>query len=334
MKDVIAAIEVTPHGGARYEVEWSSTFTAAPVDITVARSVHELAAAVPSVRGATGSASFTAAYRPYCRLHAADGAEIVVAPRGVRIEGAVNFRDLGGYASSDGRRVRWGALFRSGHLSKLSAAGARDFVELGVGTVCDLRMHEERANEAADLPNAPRLEVLGIQPGIGDRFYFHRLFDSTLDPEVIVAAMNQMMRVFVEEAAPRCARLFEILLSRPAQALLINCSAGKERTGVATTLVLTALGVPRETILYDFMLSERYYDIAPEIPRVFAKYAVRATGDAALRLVMPLLETRASYLQSAFAAIDARYGSGDAMLAELYGIGAAERARLREHYLC
>ena len=177
-----------------------------------------------------------------------------------------------------------------------------------------------------------QVDVLEITPGIGDRYFFNRLFASTDDPQQVVDAMHEMMRVLELTAAPRYQRLFEVLLECAPGAVLINCSAGKERTGVASALLLTALGVPRATILKDFLLSQRYFPFESEIPRVITKYDVKAGGDAARQLIMPLLETRESYLQSAFAAIDERYGSGEGLLKTLYGLGPADLARLRDHY--
>jgi protein-tyrosine phosphatase len=257
---------------------------------------------------------------------------VVVAERAVPFAGGVNFRDLGGYRTEDGRRVRWGRLFRSGHLSGLTEDDKRGFAALGVNTVCDFRLAEERADENAELPGAVTMHTIGIPPGIGDRHFFHRLFASADAVEPILDALHDMVRSLVREAAPRYAALFEVLLAAPAGTILMNCSAGKERTGVGSALVLAALGVPRETIMYDFMLSGIYFPAAAEVPRVLEKYGVTHRGELGRALIMPLLETRASYLEAAFTAIDQDFGSTEDFLAHYYGLRAAELARLRDIY--
>lgn len=333
--DVLAGVAVELHSDGRYRFDWGPSFSAAPVTIHGGPSPAAIDREQPLLRDAQPGAT-VAALRPgqreYFLLRKADGSELVVAQRNVPLTGSINFRDLGGYATADGRRVQWGRLFRSGHMANLGADSVPQFLGLDIRSVCDFRTSEERASEARGLPGDPRLDVLEITPGIGDRYFFNRLFASTEDPEKIVAAMHEMMRVLVLTAAPRYQRMFEVLMEGAPGAVLINCSAGKERTGLASVLLLTALGVPRATILYDFMLSQRYFPAEAEIPRVITKYAVSATGEAARRLIMPLLETRESYLQSAFAAIDEGYGSGEGLLKTLYGLGPAELARLRSHY--
>jgi len=333
--DVLVGVAVELQNDGRYRFDWSERFSAQPVTIYGGASAGTIERHTPLLRDARPGATLAAqrpGQREYFLLERADGSHLVVAQRNVPLAGSINFRDLGGYATADGRRVQWGRLFRSGHMANLGADSVPQFTDLDIRTVCDFRTTEERASEARGLPGDPRLEVLEITPGIGDRFFFNRLFASTEDPQKVIDAMHEMMRVLVLTAAPRYQRLFEVLMEAAPGAVLINCSAGKERTGLASVLLLTALGVPRETILYDFLLSGRYFPAEAEIPRVITKYDVKVTGEVARRLIMPLLETRESYLQSAFAAIDERYGSGEGLLQALYGLGPDALARLRDHY--
>ena len=332
--DAIAAVAVEARSPGNWSLAWEADFSAGPVTVYGGPRPDAIDRATPLAQDALGGAEVTlAAPRAYFLLQRADGSGMVVAQRNVPLAGSVNFRDLGGYATDDGRRIRWGALFRSGHMANLTAQGLADFAALGIRTVCDFRMHEERQAEALALPGEPRLEVLGIPPGIGDRFFFHRLFASTDDPQAVQDAVSTLMRDMVRSGADRIGRLFEILLDRPRDAVLLNCSAGKERTGLATVLLQSALGVPRDTIRHDFLLSRRYFPAQAEIPRVLAKYEVhKASEEVAVRLIMPLLETHESYLQSALAAIEEQYGSVAGLLAGLYGLGPAQLARLRDHY--
>lgn len=335
-EDALTGVAVELQNDGRYRFEWDARFSDAPVTIYGGASPATIDRRQALLRGAQSGATLAAqrpGLREYFLLERNDGASLVVAQRIVPMIGSINFRDLGGYASADGRRVQWGRLFRSGHMANLGADSVAQFTALDIRSVCDFRTSEERASESRGLPGEPRLEVLEITPGIGDRYFFNRLFAGTDQPQPVLDAMHEMMRVLVTSAAPRYQRLFEVLMECAPGAVLINCSAGKERTGVASALVLTALGVPRATILKDFMLSQRYFPYEAEIPRVITKYDVKWPLDVARPLITPLLETRESYLQSAFAAIDEHYGSGEGMLKTLYGLGPLELERLRAHYM-
>ncbi len=318
-----------------YHIQWDERFTEQAVNIYAGTSAAQIDMAQPVVEHANAEATIpglACGLRHYFFLQPTSDDGVNVGQRNIPLQGAVNFRDLGGYRTRDGRRVSWGRIFRSGHLSNLTREDTNDVASLDIRAVCDLRVADEVANEKTALPNDPDIEILEIPPGIKDRFYFHRVFETAKTPEDIVRAMHDVMRSFVLDTGPRFLRVFEVLLEAPQSSVLINCSAGKERTGVGSALVLMALGVPRETILYDFMLSKTYFPAASELGRVYEKYAVSKTGEPARRLVMPLLETRESYLQSAFDAIDEHYASDEAFLGQTYGLGAHELKRLRDTY--
>jgi len=335
--DSIHAVRVEADGDG-LRIEWDEAYTAGPVAIHAGATPDVIDMSQPIAKAARGAVRLPAIWaqsRHYFRLIPADAEPLTVARRDVPLDGCVNFRDLGGYRAADSRRVRWGRLFRSGHMANLSAAGKRDFARLDIRAVCDFRLAEERASENAELPGAPPIATIGIPPGVGDREYFHRVFASTDDPRVVLEAVHETMRSIVRDAGTRYARMFEVLLEQDGGSVLLNCSAGKERTGVGSALVLTALGVPRESVIADFMLSRRYFPAMSEIPRVREKYAVRATDDAAATaLIMPLLETHESYLAAAFAAIDESHASCEAFLAQVCQVGPAELRRLRELYTC
>ena len=335
--DSLFGIRVSGVAPDAHEIEWDDAWAAGPIDVHAHRLTDATDAAIASVQGALHRARLTTPglVRPYFRLVTPAGERLVVARRDVPLEGCVNFRDLGGYRCDDGRRVRWGRAFRSGHMANLTAAGKRDFATLDIRAICDFRMAEERETEDADLPGMPITATLGIPPGVGDRQYFHRVFAGTDDPAVVLEAVHETLRAIARTSGLRYARMFDVLLAARDGSVLLNCSAGKERTGIGSALFLSALGVPRETVRHDFLLSREYFPAAAEVPRVLEKYGVRAaTEDRAVALVMPLLETRASYFEAAFAAIDEQHGSIDDYLVRACGVGPAERRQLRELYTC
>lgn len=335
--DSLLGIRVSTIGPGIHHLDWRDAFGDAPAEISAHRLPDAGDPPACMVRSAAGSAELVTPTldRPYFRLVPAEGSGLIVARRDLPLDGCVNFRDLGGYATDDGRRVRWGRVFRSGHMANLSDAGKRDFATLDIRAVCDFRMEEERATENADLPGAPVTATLGIPPGVGDREYFHRVFASTRDPAVVREAVHETLRHIVRTAGARYARMFDVLLANRDGSVLLNCSAGKERTGIGAALFLTALGVPRDTVRHDFLLSGVYFPALSEVGRVREKYGVNADDEAlAVALVMPLLETPASYVDAALDAIDASHGGIDDYLARACGVGPAERRLLRELYTC
>ena len=336
MTDSICEISVARIGSGRYRLDWSAGFSRTPVTV-YAGAAADAISRTQALAVETDAPLEVAApgLRPFFLLEAADGESLVVGERALPLEGGVNFRDLGGYRAGDGRRVGWGRLFRSGHMSKLTAADQAFFTALGIRTVCDFRLAEERASENVRLDANPDIHTIGIPPGVADQFFFHRIFERTDDPQDVVDAMHQLMRSLVRECAPHYARLFQALLAAPPGAVLLNCSAGKERTGVGAALLLMALGVPRETILYDFALSRTYFPAATELPRAREKYGVKERpGRDVEALISPLLYTRESYLQCVFDTIDEDHGSDAQFLQDALGVGAAECAKLRARFTC
>ena len=336
--DKVLAIEIVRTDHASYRIGWDPAFAAGPLTLYSGPAPGSIDYATPLARGVHHAIELPGLPVPwFFALQPHGQSPLVVGARHLALEGAINLRDIGGYATEDGRRVRWGCVYRSGHLSRLSASARAEIAALAIATVCDFRLPEEREAENATLPNAPRVETLAIPPGLNDRYFFHRLFASTEDPARVIEAIHHLLRAFVVEFAPHYRRMFEVLLTADKGGVLLNCSAGKERTGVGIVLLLLALGVPRATIRHDFLLSRRYFPIAAEIPRVLLKYAVPGKDPTILRaLIMPLLQTHDSYIDTVLAAIDEEIatsgGSTAAFLDSHYGLDAAKLTNLREMY--
>ena len=178
------------------------------------------------------------------------------------LEGGLNFRDLGGYPSEDGRRIRWGQLFRSGTMHRLTDADYRHLETLGIKVVYDLRSTLERREAPTDWRAAPAE-------------YLFRDYENTstaladLGEAATADAVRELMiRAYVR--MPTTHRdAYRELFARLVKAdvpLVFNCAAGKDRTGVAAALVLSALEVRRDIIVNDFTaLSETYVDYMAEI---------------------------------------------------------------------
>ena len=248
--------------------------------------------------------------------------------RFVFLEGGRNFRDLGGYRTADGRTVRWGLLYRSGSLGGLSPAGRAQLEALGAARLVDLRTAEERRRDGFDLAKAfgPRYYARDYRLSSGD---LPALFarPEALTGEAVRAEMEAIYRALVREQIPAFRVLFADLAAGRLP-LVFFCSAGKDRTGIAAALVLTALGVPYSTVREDYLLSNGAPGMAvltAALPPAFARLPEEVRA--------PLVGVDGAWLDAAFAQIRADYGSVERYLEEALGVGPRQRALLRRHLL-
>ncbi len=262
------------------------------------------------------------------------GESRIVAERLLPVEGANNFRDLGGYATRDGRRVRWGLLYRSDHLADLSERGLRYLEHLGVRLLCDFRGPGEREEDPNRLPaeNGPRTVELSIAD---ESFDPDELRRRILSGDLADVALDQILvegnRKFATVYRDRYRTLFELLKHAGNLPLLIHCTAGKDRTGFAAALILFALGVPEETVFRDFLLSNVYRADHTEKTLTALRYLSLFRTDP--EDVRPLLEVRREYLQAAFDAIRSEYASLDHYLRDGLGLSDTERVALKARLL-
>ena len=258
------------------------------------------------------------------------------AERHVPLEGASNFRDFGGYETADGRRVKWGRLFRSDRLSELTEADFARLAQLGIRHVYDLRRASEVELSPTRWPgHAPRLVPAPIfEDESGGASTFQRVAadeGARHDAERSRAIMCQMYLRMVTEAGPLAAlgALFASLAEPDQFPALFHCAGGKDRTGVVSALILLVLGVAREDVVADFMLTQRYYDSdarrAAHIAGVIASFEPGFFSEAALG---PVFRVEPGYLETALEVIEAD-GGAEAFLAGRCGVDASTFERLR-----
>jgi len=241
--------------------------------------------------------------------------------RRISLEGLSNFRDLGGYATTDGQTVKWRRIFRSDTLAGLSDNDIRAVEDLGIAAACDLRYGDERVNEPSRLRDHPRIEVmeLGLNQRPGESFLDSlQSFQEAADAARTYLIDNYRQYPFMYAKAYR--RIFDRLLDE--DRIVIHCTAGKDRAGMASAMVLSALGVSKDVILSDYLLTNEYWDRGGrERPGMDAE------------TVAMIFAAREEYFESAFAGIAERYESLDEYLTAEVGLTAADRAQLRELYL-
>lgn len=240
--------------------------------------------------------------------------------RHLNLAGASNFRDLGGYVARDGRTVRWRRIFRSNHLGKVTDDDVAVLRELGLKAAFDLRGVEERIPDACKIAGI-NVHSLPIEPVTMVVIREHLAAGRQLSTEETMEIMRDSYRNYVRHNTPRFRTLFSHLIEDHAP-LVIHCTAGKDRTGFASALILHALGVADDVILEDYLLTNTYYlrdtTNAAQLPE-----AVRAG----------LQTVDETFLMAAFDAVRADYGSLAAYIENNIGVGAKERATLEQLYL-
>lgn len=254
--------------------------------------------------------------------------------RRLELEGAPNVRDLGGYPTRNGGRTRWGRLLRAGRLSTLTERDLSVLSRYRLRAVCDFRHAAEAARDPSRLETLEGVAVhnLPIVPGSHSSGDGH--FEWTrLTPEEMAGFMVRINRELALEQTAAYRRMFELLLAIEDGAFLFHCSAGKDRTGFAAAIILSALGVSRETIMEDYLLTARYYPPPGEAAYLAGKYLGRSPSEDDETLFMALMDAREQYLSAAFEAIDERYGSVSDYLEDALGLDEQKRAILVERYV-
>ena len=232
------------------------------------------------------------------------------------LQGASNFRDLGGYLTANGQRVRRGQVFRSDHLAGLSAADVAQLQALGVGHSLDFRGVAEYTATPYDIPGVQRV-ALTIEPTVVARM--QALVAQGIEPttEETVELMRETYRDFVNRNADTFGRFIKHLLEQPTPQVF-HCTAGKDRTGFAAALLLSALGVDRAAIEHDYLLTNQLYRRDP-----------RLEGKGPAHVMKVLWQVQPEFLHAAYEAVDAQHGGMQNYLHGAIGLSPQELAELR-----
>ena len=240
----------------------------------------------------------------------------------IELEGALNLRDIGGWATPDGP-VRRGRAFRCDRLSTLTEADLAALDGLGIDTVIDLRHDGEVSADPSRLWPAVRAHHEIPMGGrlANQRSFIERVFDGELD-EITDADVAESYTAMLADHGPELGRAVEALLG--AEAALYHCTAGKDRTGLLTMLMLWTVGVARHDIVADFALSN-IYRAEVRVEQLRPQF-VNAGLD--IERFRPALSAPRPALEEAMRWIDDEYGSAERYLGEAGGVDQPA-ARLR-----
>jgi protein-tyrosine phosphatase len=261
--------------------------------------------------------------------------------RQVALEGQPNFRDLGGYETSDGRTVKWGEIYRSGELPRLSDEDVAKLDELDIRTVVNFQTEEEIEARGPDRLPASTVEVaLPMEAGnLGDLTAVVNEARSTGDFSKVPPDINpDIHRRLMVEAREYYAALLREISDPASRPLVFHCSHGIHRTGTGTAILLSVLGVQWETIREDYLLSNTYRqeEIDHRLAQLRDLYAetngippeeVDTTNMEAFYIL------DGSYIDAALEQAVEDYGSMEAYIREGLGISDVEVERLRSELL-
>lgn len=243
----------------------------------------------------------------------------------VALEGGNNFRDLGGYLTPDGHRVKWGHIYRSADIGKLTDNDLKAIQDRHVTVVCDLRGPSEYQQSPDHLPaGVTRIELPAGSENLDTRKLFAQM-QNAQNLDSLMGATYTKIDHFKAKYKP----MFDQLLTLDSSdALMFHCTAGKDRTGIGAALVLSALGVDKATILKDYAATDVYWQPARE--KMLQQMKQAGVSEAIMK---PMLAANPAYLEQTFAAINAKYGSMDTFLAQEMELTPDKLAQLRSMYV-
>jgi protein-tyrosine phosphatase len=275
--------------------------------------------------------------REYFFLKPDHGEQREVSIRHLPLQGTPNFRDLGGYETTDGRFVKWGLLYRSGVLSNLTASDFAYLRPLHVKVVCDFRTADE--NKIAPEIWIPDGHVDHVSLPIGTSgnkdttSSMEALLKTNPSGEQLKAWLVHVYGGFAFTNAPEYAAVFR-QLEEDHLPLLYHCTAGKDRTGVFSALLLLTLGVPEKAVLEDYALTNQYllHGMSAEDSK-----KMLASNPGLSRLTpeqrSALMAADPDYLRSTLRQIEAKYGSFDNYRRTALGVSDADVERLKARLL-
>jgi protein tyrosine/serine phosphatase len=252
------------------------------------------------------------------------------------LEGVINFRDFGGMPGAGGKFVRTGRMFRAGHFAAATDADIARLADLDFALFVDLRRPPERLRDPARRPPAARARLIEHQGPTSTAVAPHLAFLSEpgASPEKVSEQMIVGYRYYpFDPHYVAVYREYFPLLADVDGSILVNCHAGKDRTGFLCALTLHVLGVSTEDIFADYLASNRHSRAdmrLAEMAESFAATHGHAPSEALLRRMMAV---DTAYLEAAFQSISDRHGDTDSYLAQVVGLDETLKARIRENLL-
>lgn len=268
--------------------------------------------------------------RHYFEVVPEGGQGIIAAERHQPFEGIVNFRDLGGYETTDGRRVKWGRVFRSGHLARVTQRDKTLLKRMGIKVICDFRSPGEIEAQPNWLPHDGSMTYLQY-PIVHGEFDPVAAMESLQKGDISWLTEDFIIKRYIQKI-DQFPRVWGEILKKAAdpanRPLVFHCTAGKDRAGTCAALILLALGVPEDTVIYDHGLSNVY--IADALKMINER--IKALGIDPEK-VAPYFTAPRNAIVALVDHIRNTYGSAQAYLRTKAGIGENDLKALKQQLL-
>lgn len=266
-----------------------------------------------------------------------DGSLIRVAERVLSMQRSSNFRDIGGYPAADGRHVRWGKIFRSAAMPMLTKADQTFVSRLGISTIVDLRSREESSLAPTNW------QAMGVTKYVAPSYDLSSIMNDSNNSDS--GGLSDAYKRFPYFLIPQIREILSDLLKNESP-LLYNCTAGQDRTGFVTALLLSVLGVSRAHIYDDYLLTTPSRHPENEVSMQALRSQTRSNpaieffrgmltkdGQRASAPKLPVNAQGVPYLSFSFDEIDRRWGSVDLYLHSAIGLTDEDISKLKNLYL-
>lgn len=247
---------------------------------------------------------------------------VKIATRNINILGVQNFRDLGGYPSyPTKKRLRWGMIYRSAQIDSLECYSRRELKNIGIKTIIDLRSQGELEGRT---PLQEGFKVVSIPIKTGDmEDILKGVQEEKIKSDTVYRMVERMNRELVMNYHKEYRQIFDVLLDKANYPVVIHCSSGKGRTGIASALILASLGVNSDNIMEDYRLSNDYFNI----PKA-SKYAYNLPPRSQ-EAITTVYSAKEDFLNAAKEEIERRYGDVDTYLHRAIGLSKEEIKKLQ-----
>lgn len=251
--------------------------------------------------------------------------------RRIQLSGTKNFRDLGGYPTVDGKFIRWGVLYRSDSLHKLTKKDLQKLALLKLSYVFDFRSENEVAQEPDRLVKGIKLIRLPMLDA-STKIWHEQRNDmvknmKTLNPPEFLRATNSELAT---KFTPEYKIFYQELLKSKGDPILFHCAAGKDRTGFAAATLLRILGVSHDIVLQDYLLTNRYFLDSFKLS-LFIGTVLK--GRKFINGIRGFMIADKSYLNAAFEALEEEYGSFENYVHDGLGLTNQDIVLLKKYYL-
>jgi protein-tyrosine phosphatase len=260
--------------------------------------------------------------RKYFMLSFDKKEQICVTNRKINIPGVFNLRDIGGYQNENGESIKWGKIYRSGSLSDISERGKSRLEKLNIKTLIDLRTIEEKSFDKSKVKFENVISIPMTQPF--DNEMKDRLMEGKCRRNDAKIYMQDIFSSYATDYQAQFAKLFSALSKSDSYPVLIECGTGNNRTGFVVALIMSALQIPEEEIIDDYLFSNSCIDLVE-----IAEFGQDLHPDQQEALTM-LMSAQKNFLQYSFEKIRQDNNSVEDYFAKKLNFNCKKREKLRE----